>query len=57
MERTEGDTLNGFPPKKLTLDPQGCGYYKFPVKPDEINVFIQPAKKVKEGSLYWVKFL
>ena len=57
MERTEGDTLNGFPPKKLTLEPQGCGYYKFPVKPDEINVFIQPAKKVKEGSLYWVKFL
>ena len=52
VDRTESDTLNGFPPKKLTLQPGGCAYYEFPIQPGEINSYIQPAKK--QGEIYWV---
>jgi hypothetical protein len=52
VDRTEGDTLNGFPSKKLTLQPGGCGFYQIPIKPGQINSFVQPAKK--QGEVYWV---
>ena len=52
VDRTESDTLNGFPAKKLTLQPGGCGFYEFPIQPGEINAYVQPAKK--EGEVYWV---
>ena len=53
VDRTESDTLNGFPAKKLTLQPGGCGFYEFPIQPGEINAYVQPAKK--EGDVYWVR--
>ena len=53
VDRTEGDTLNGFPPMKLTLNPGGCAFYQLPTKPGEVNIYIQPAKK--QGSFYWVR--
>ena len=52
VDRTESDALNGFPPMKMSLLPGGCGIYEFPVRPGQINCFIQPAKK--KGDLYWV---
>ena len=52
VDRTESDTLNGFPAKKLTLQPGGCGFYEFPIQPGETNAYVQPAKK--EGEIYWV---
>ena len=52
VDRTQSDTLNGFPAMKLTLQPGGCANYEFPVKPGQNNTYIQPAKK--EGEFYWV---
>ena len=54
MDRTESDTLNGFPSMKMTLLPGGCGFYEFPVKPGQTVSFVQPAKK--KGEIYWVLF-
>ena len=54
IDRTESDELNGFPAKKLTLQPGGCGYYEFEIKPGQVNSFIQPARK--KGDIYWVHF-
>lgn len=51
MDRTESDTLNGFPSMKMTLLPGGCGFYQFPIKPGQVNALIQPAKK--KGEIYW----
>lgn len=51
MDRTESDTLNGFPSMKMTLLPGGCGFYEFPIKAGQINALIQPAKK--KGEIYW----
>ena len=52
IDRTESDTLNGFPSMKLALLPGGCAFYEFPIKPGQINSMIHPAKK--QGELYWV---
>ena len=52
IDRTESDTLNGFPSMKLSLLPGGCAFYELPIKPGQINSMIQPAKK--QGEIYWV---
>lgn len=51
MDRTESDTLNGFPSMKMTLLPGGCGFYQFPIKAGQVNALVQPAKK--KGEIYW----
>ncbi len=55
MDLTEGEVLNGFPEMKLTLNPGGCAYYQIPLKTEEVNAFVQPAKKKDQDDIYWVR--
>ena len=42
---TEHERLNEFPSTILILNPGGCALFEFPIKMEQINMFIQSAKK------------
>ena len=49
-QRTEGEILNDFPEFRMMLNPGGCGFYQFPLEPDQKFSYVQPAKK--QGDFY-----
>ena len=44
---TDHEKLNEFPSTILILNPGGCALYEFPIKMDQIHMFIKAAKKPK----------
>ena len=44
---TDHEKLNEFPSTILILNPAGCALYEFPIKMDQIHMFIKAAKKPK----------
>ena len=48
---TEHERLNEFPSTILILNPGGCALFEFPIKMEQINMFIQSAKKPRLVSI------